>query len=58
MNNFSIAIHGGAGTLVKGMMTSELESNYKSALKVALDAGYKLLLEGKSSLDAVFVWML
>ena len=33
MNNFSIAIHGGAGTLVKGMMTPELESNYKSALK-------------------------
>lgn len=53
MNNFSIAIHGGAGTLVKGMMTPELESNYKSALKAALDAGYKLLSEGKSSLDAV-----
>jgi len=53
MNNFSIAIHGGAGTLVKGMMTPELESNYKSALKVALDAGYKLLSEGKSSLEAV-----
>ena len=28
MNNFSIAIHGGAGTLVKGMMTPELEANY------------------------------
>jgi beta-aspartyl-peptidase (threonine type) len=53
MNNFSIAIHGGAGTLVKGMMTPELESNYKSALKIALDAGYKLLLEGRSSLDVV-----
>jgi beta-aspartyl-peptidase (threonine type) len=53
MNNFSIAIHGGAGTLLKGMMTPELESNYKSALKAALDAGYKILSEGKSSLDAV-----
>lgn len=53
MNNFSIAVHGGAGTLVKGMMTPELESNYKNALKIALDAGYKLLSEGKSSLDAV-----
>ena len=53
MNNFSIAIHGGAGTLVKGMMTPELESNYKRALKIALDAGYKLLSEGRSSLDAV-----
>ena len=53
MNNFSIAIHGGAGTLVKGMMTPQVELNYKSALKVALDAGYKLLSEGKSALDAV-----
>jgi beta-aspartyl-peptidase (threonine type) len=53
MNNFSIAIQGGAGTLVKGMMTKELESNYKRALKIALDAGYKLLSEGRSSLDAV-----
>ncbi|HEX9827394.1 MAG TPA: isoaspartyl peptidase/L-asparaginase [Flavobacteriaceae bacterium] len=53
MNNFSIAIHGGAGTLVKGMMTPELESEYKKALKTALDAGYKLLSEGKSALDVV-----
>ena len=29
MNTISIAIHGGAGTLVKGMMTSELEAAYK-----------------------------
>ena len=53
MSNFSIAIHGGAGTLVKGMMTPELELKYKTALKTALDAGYKLLSEGKSALDAV-----
>ena len=53
MNNFSIAVHGGAGTLVKGMMTPELELNYKKALKKALEAGYKLLCQGKSSLDAV-----
>ena len=53
MNNFSIAVHGGAGTLVKGMMTPELESNYKKALKKALEAGYKFLSQGKSSLDAV-----
>jgi len=53
MNNFSIAVQGGAGTLVKGMMTPELESNYKKALKKALEAGYKFLSQGKSSLDAV-----
>ena len=53
MKNFSIAIHGGAGTLVKGMMTSELEAQYKSALKLALDAGYSVLGNGGSAVDAV-----
>jgi beta-aspartyl-peptidase (threonine type) len=53
MNTFSIAIHGGAGTLVKGMMTAELEAAYKSALKLALDTGYKTLENGGISIDAV-----
>jgi beta-aspartyl-peptidase (threonine type) len=53
MNTFSIAIHGGAGTLVKGMMTSELEAQYKLALKSALDVGYSVLENGGSSIDAV-----
>ena len=53
MNTFSIAIHGGAGTLVKGMMTTELEKQYKTALKEALDAGYSVLESGGNSVDAV-----
>ena len=53
MNIFSIAIHGGAGTLVKGMMTPELESQYKQALKVALEKGYIVLEKGGSAVDAV-----
>ncbi|MEZ4803363.1 MAG: isoaspartyl peptidase/L-asparaginase [Gelidibacter sp.] len=53
MNNFAIAIHGGAGTLVKGMMTPELEARYKSALKNALSEGYNLLGHGGTALDAV-----
>jgi len=28
LNNFSIAIHGGTGILVKGLMTPELEAQY------------------------------
>ena len=36
MNTFSIAIDGGAGNLVKAMMTPELEFRYKEALKIAL----------------------
>ncbi|WP_417854311.1 isoaspartyl peptidase/L-asparaginase family protein [Xanthomarina gelatinilytica] len=53
MNTFSMAIHGGAGTLVKGMMTPELESRYKQALKIALDKGYLILEAGGSAIEAV-----
>ncbi|HEA20061.1 hypothetical protein LCGC14_1130020 [marine sediment metagenome] len=50
---FSLAIHGGAGTLVKGQMTAEKESAYKKALELALDSGYTLLKEGATAVDAV-----
>lgn len=53
MNKFSIAIHGGAGTLLKGMMTLEKEKAYKNALKIALEKGYELLNNGGSATDAV-----
>jgi beta-aspartyl-peptidase (threonine type) len=53
MNNYSIAIHGGAGTLVKGLMTAALEAEYKLALKMARDHGYEILEKGGSSIDAV-----
>ncbi|OBX25086.1 beta-aspartyl-peptidase (threonine type) [Gelidibacter algens] len=50
---YSIAIHGGAGTLVKGLMTQELEASYKAALETALTAGYKILENGGTAMDAV-----
>ena len=53
MQKFSIAIHGGAGTLVKGLMTTALEAQYKNALKTARDHAYKLLESGGSAVDAV-----
>ena len=53
MNTFSIAIHGGAGTLVKGMMTPALESRYKQALETALEKGYTVLEKGGTAIDAV-----
>jgi len=53
MKTFSIAIHGGAGTLVKGMMTPELEAQYKFALKVALNIGYAILEKGGAAVQAV-----
>jgi len=52
-NTISIAIHGGAGTLLKGQMTEEKETAYKNALKNALTIGYKVLENGGTSTDAV-----
>ena len=51
-NKIAIAIHGGAGTLMKGMMTPEKEAEYKTSLKKSLDAGYQALESGKSSIEA------
>ena len=53
MKKFSIAIHGGAGTLVQGMMTPQKEAAYKAALTLSLNAGYEILNNGGSALDAV-----
>jgi beta-aspartyl-peptidase (threonine type) len=53
MKNISIAIHGGAGTILKSAMTPEKELAYKNALQKALDLSYSLLLQGKSAIDAV-----
>jgi len=53
MNAFSIAFHGGAGTLVKGMMTPELETSYKTALQLALNKAYNILNYGDMATDAV-----
>jgi L-asparaginase / beta-aspartyl-peptidase len=53
MNKFSIAIHGGAGTILQSLMNDELEKAYRSGLQLALDAGYAVLEKGGSSLDAV-----
>ena len=53
MQKISIAIHGGAGTIVKEDMTVELEEAYRNALKDALNAGYAVLEIGGSAVNAV-----
>ncbi|CAN5387352.1 isoaspartyl peptidase/L-asparaginase [soil metagenome] len=53
MKKIAIAIHGGAGTLLKGQMTTEKENEYRKALKTALNIGYDLLEKGASSIEAV-----
>lgn len=53
MSHYSIAIHGGAGTISKNSLTPELETSYRNALKKAIEAGESILKAGGSSLDAV-----
>ncbi len=53
MNKFSIAIHGGAGTILKNDMTPELEAAYIQGLTEALNAGYAVLEEGGKATNAV-----
>ena len=53
MQPFSIAIHGGAGTILKSDMTPELEKAYIEALDDALKAGYAVLEQDGSAINAV-----
>lgn len=50
---WSLAIHGGAGTLDPAQMTPERRAAYEAALQQALDAGAKVLAEGGSAMDAI-----
>jgi len=50
---YALAIHGGAGTILKKNMTPEKEAAYIAKLNEALDAGEAILKKGGSSQDAV-----
>ena len=49
---FGIVVHGGAGTIDRSKMTPEREKEYRRGLEAALKAGYQILKNGGSSLDA------
>ena len=51
-NKIALAIHGGAGTILKSRMTAELENEYRSGLQSSLAAGWAIL-DGGTALDAV-----
>lgn len=53
MSTFTLAIHGGAGTILKEDMTPELEAAYLEALENALNAGFAVLEEGGTSVNAI-----
>lgn len=50
---YTLAIHGGAGVILKENMTEETEDAYRSALTSALETGNELLSGGASALDVV-----
>jgi len=53
MANYTIAIHGGAGTILRDEMTPELERAYTDGLKQALDISYAVLQQGGTAVNAV-----
>lgn len=53
MTLFSLAVHGGAGTILKANLTPALEERYHTGLRTALQAGHDILHAGGTALDAV-----
>lgn len=52
-SSYAIAIHGGAGTILKSAMTDDKEAAYTSVLNQALTAAENLLKKSGSAIDAV-----
>lgn len=52
-DNFTIVVHGGAGTILKEDMTPELEKAYQEGLQEALNASYAVLEKGGTAVNAV-----
>jgi beta-aspartyl-peptidase (threonine type) len=53
MQKYSLTIHGGAGTILKADMTPELEKAYTQGLQIALEAGFAVLEEDGTAVNAV-----
>ena len=52
-SNAVIAIHGGAGTILRASLSASAEAEYHAALQAVLSAGQRVLADGGSALDAV-----
>ena len=50
---YAIVIHGGAGTILKKNMSDEMENAYIQKMEQAINAGYNILENNGSSIDAV-----
>ncbi|MCK9403679.1 MAG: isoaspartyl peptidase/L-asparaginase [Chitinophagaceae bacterium] len=53
MSNFTMLIHGGAGTILKEDMTPALEHAYLEGLQMALSVSYAVLEQGGTAINAV-----
>ena len=53
MSTYSLALHGGAGTITRASLTEEKEKAYTSALLAALTIGETVLKKGGAAMDAV-----
>lgn len=51
-SKIGIVVHGGAGTILKSQLTPELEGEYRTKLTEAILAGYEILKQNGTSLDA------
>jgi beta-aspartyl-peptidase (threonine type) len=51
-HNIAIVMHGGAGAIQRGDMTTKMESRYRAKMTEALKTGYAKLKDGQTSLDA------
>ena len=51
--DFTLAIHGGAGTILRAKMTPEREAAYHAGLRRALDAGVRYWRTAERRIDAV-----
>ena len=53
MQKYTLAIHGGAGTILKEDMTPELEKAYAEGLQHCVEAGFAVLEEDGTAVNAV-----
>jgi beta-aspartyl-peptidase (threonine type) len=53
MSRPAIAIHGGAGTILKSQITEEKELLYRNSMNESINIGWRILIDGGSALDAV-----
>ncbi|MDN5569145.1 MAG: isoaspartyl peptidase/L-asparaginase, partial [Paracoccus sp. (in: a-proteobacteria)] len=53
MTRFSLAVHGGAGTILRANLTPAAETAYHDGLRRALQAGHAVLADCGTAMDAV-----